>query len=151
MIRPLEPRDVEAWAAMRHRLWPHADAGDLRDEAQTFVADATDSTIDAVFVAASDDAPAVGFIEVSIRDFADGCDSMPIPHVEGWYVEPSARHAGVGRDLMHAAEVWARDGGFIEIASDTEVENVDSQNAHQHCGFEETERLVKFRKALPPL
>ena len=149
MIRPLEPRDVDAWAAMRHRLWPHADAGDLSNEAHTFAADANDSTIDAVFVAAAGDKPPAGFIEVSIRDFADGCDSMPIPHVEGWYVEPSVRRSGVGRELMHAAEAWARERGFTEIASDTEVENLESQNAHQRCGFEETERLVKFRKALP--
>lgn len=136
---------------MRHRLWPHADAGDLLNEAHTFVADANDSTIDAVFVAAEAGSQPAGFIELSIRDFADGCDSMPIPHIEGWYVEPAARRNGVGRDLMRAAEAWARERGFTEIASDTEVENVDSQHAHARCGFEETERLVKFRKALPPV
>ena len=49
---------------------------------------------------------------------------------------------------MRAAEAWSRERDFTELASDTEVENLDSQNAHAACGFEETERLVKFRKVL---
>jgi aminoglycoside 6'-N-acetyltransferase I len=90
----------------------------------------------------------VGFLELSVRDFADGCDSAPVPHVEGWYIEPPARGLALGADLMHAAETWSVERGFSELASDTEVENVASQNAHAACGFEETERLVKFRKSL---
>ena len=49
---------------------------------------------------------------------------------------------------MEAAELWARGQGFSEIASDTEVHNGASQRAHEACGFEEVERLIKFRKAL---
>jgi len=148
MIRPLEARDVEAWAAMRGRLWPHADAGDLLREAETFAARPQEAIIAAAFVAAEGANEPLGFIELSIRNFADGCDSSPIPHIEGWYVEPSAQRAGIGRDLMRAAEAWARERGFTELASDTEVENLTSQDAHVACGFEETERLVKFRKPL---
>ncbi|MGZ3498278.1 MAG: GNAT family N-acetyltransferase [Vulcanimicrobiaceae bacterium] len=73
---------------------------------------------------------------------------MPIPHIEGWYVEPSARGNGVGRRLMSAAEIWASSLGFKEIASDTEIHNEASLRAHQACGFEEVDRLIKFRKAL---
>ena len=71
-----------------------------------------------------------------------------MPHVEGWFVEAHARQHGYGSGLMRAAEAWAREGGFTELASDTEVENAASQDAHARCGFEETERLVKFRKIL---
>jgi aminoglycoside 6'-N-acetyltransferase I len=73
---------------------------------------------------------------------------MPVPHVEGWYVEPSARGRGVGRALMQAAEEWARRHGYRELGSDTEPWNADSLAAHAHCGFQETGRLVKFRKML---
>jgi aminoglycoside 6'-N-acetyltransferase I len=148
MIRPVEAGDVEAWAAMRGRLWPHADAGDLLREANAFVAGDPGTIVDAAFVAEDDARAPLGFIELSIRDFADGCDSAPIPHIEGWYVEPPARGRGLGAELMRAAEAWSRERGFIELASDTEVENVASRGAHAACGFEETERLVKFRKAL---
>ncbi len=148
MIRPLEARDVEAWGAMRARLWPHADAEDLLREAYAFIKEEEQSFLHAVFIAEDDTARPVGFLELSVRDFADGCDSAPVPHVEGWYVEPPARGLALGADLMRAAEAWSRERDFTELASDTEVENLDSQNAHAACGFEETERLVKFRKVL---
>ena len=89
-----------------------------------------------------------GFIERSIRPFADGCDSRPIAYVEGWYVEPPSRNCGVGRALMRAAEQWARDRGFTELASDTALANEVGYAAHASCGFVETERLIKLRKAL---
>lgn len=43
---------------------------------------------------------------------------------------------------------WARERGFTELASDTEVENDLSLAAHLRFGFFETERLIKFRKPL---
>jgi aminoglycoside 6'-N-acetyltransferase I len=147
-IRPLEISGVQAWARLRGALWPEADAADLLREANAFASGAPESHVDAVFVAQDQALQSIGFVELSIRDFADGCDSMPIPHIEGWYVEPTVRGQGVGAALMHAAEAWARERGFTEIASDTEVENVASQRAHAALGYEETERLVKFRKAL---
>jgi aminoglycoside 6'-N-acetyltransferase I len=132
---------------MRGRLWPHADAGDLLREAETFASGPQDAIIAAAFVADGAGEP-LGFIELSIRAFADGCDSSPVPYVEGWFVEPSAQRAGIGRDLMRAAEEWARKRGFTELASDTQVDNLASLDAHAACGFEETERQVKFRKSL---
>ena len=147
VIRAIDTRDAAAWGAMRARLWPHADSEELLREAHVFVENG-DTFINAAFIAEGDGAMPLGFIELSIRDFANGCDSMPIPFVEGWYVEPEARRQGTGRALMLAAENWAAQAGYAELASDTEVANVDSQDAHAALGFEETERLVTFRKSL---
>jgi len=133
---------------MRGRLWPDAGAAELEREARDFIAGITIPTIDAVFIAAEKTGSAIGFLELSLRAFSDGCDSMPVPYVEGWYVEPAARGAGAGRALMRAAETWSRERGFTELASDTEVGNELSLRAHEHCGFEEVERLVKLRKRL---
>jgi aminoglycoside 6'-N-acetyltransferase I len=147
-IRPVEARDLIVWAAMRKRLWPEADFGELVDEARTFLTAPGTTWLDAAFVAeAGEDAP-LGFIELTIRAFSDGCSSMPVPHIEGWYVEPAARRSGTGRALIAAAETWCRGRGFTELASDTEVHNVDSQRVHERCGFAEVDRLVKFRKPL---
>ncbi len=132
---------------MRSRLWPHADAPELASEAAGFAAGADVPTLDVVFIA-EQDGRAIGFLELSVREFSDGCDSMPVPYVEGWYVEPHARGTGVGRGLMQAAEAWSTDRGFTELASDTEIENEASLRAHERCGFEETERLIKLRKRL---
>ena len=73
---------------------------------------------------------------------------MPVVHIEGWYVEPTARGRNVGRALMHAAEEWARVRGFSELASDTEIGNEASLSAHERCGFQEVERRIKLRKSL---
>lgn len=147
VIRPVEERDAATWGEMRRRLWPHADGDELLRETDVYVRGG-DSFIGAAFIAEDGAGEPLGFIELSIRDFANGCDSMPIAFVEGWYVEPSARRKGLGRALMGAAEAWAAEGGYSELASDTEVANVGSQDAHAALGFAETERLVTFRKAL---
>ncbi len=132
---------------MRARLWPHADATELANEARDFSFGAPVRTIDVVFIAAHDDRR-IGFLELSLREFSDGCDSMPVPYVEGWYVEPAARGTGVGRALMQAAEAWSIERGFTELASDTQLDNDRSLRAHERCGFEEVERLIKLRKPL---
>ncbi len=149
-IRPVQARDAEAWLAMRARLWPAADAGELAREARGFAAGGEKGILDAVFLAEDDRARPLGFLELSVRAFSDGCDSMPVPHVEGWYVEVSARRQGFGRALVRAAEDWARARGFTELASDAELDNAAAQCAHDRCGFEEVDRLVKFRKRLFP-
>lgn len=146
MIRAFQPSDTDAWAKMRAQLWPGADA-ELEREAHDFNRGLPIPTITVVFIA-ENAGERVGFLELSVRSFSDGCESMPVPHVEGWYVQSHARGAGVGRSLMQAAEAWSRARGFTELASDTEVHNAASLQAHQHCGFEEVERLIKLRKPL---
>src|SRR5262245_20034470 len=47
-----------------------------------------------------------------------------------------------------AAEAWERSHGLKEIASDTQLENAISIQAHTALGYEEVEQLVCFRKAL---
>jgi aminoglycoside 6'-N-acetyltransferase I len=147
LIRAVTPADEATWALLRSRLWQSADAHELAAETRAFLDGATLPTIAAVFIA-EEEVTAVGFLELAVRSFSDGCDSMPVPHVEGWYVEPFARGKGVGRALMDSAENWARDRGFTELASDTEPWNERSIAAHARCGFRETERLVKFCKTL---
>jgi aminoglycoside 6'-N-acetyltransferase I len=147
-VRAVNSKDVATWAAMRVRLWPEFSAGDLAREARAYIEDASGTLIAAAFIAEDDDRQPLGFLEIGVRAFSDGCDSMPIPHVEGWYVEPFARRCGVGRRLLNAAEEWARTKQFTELASDTEIHNEMSLRAHLSTGFEEVERLIKFRKHL---
>jgi aminoglycoside 6'-N-acetyltransferase I len=131
---------------MRKALWPDAEIDELRREADTFAAGEQLSIVAAVFIA--EDSGPVGFLELSVRPYANGCDSRPVPFVEGWYVKPSARGRGVGRALMLAAEDWSRERGFLEIGSDTETSNEASAEAHERCGFAETERVIYFRKSI---
>ena len=71
-----------------------------------------------------------------------------MPYLEAWYVKPEFQGLGYGRELMRHAEDWAREGGFDELASDSEIGNTRSIEMHKHLGFEEVERVVCFLKRL---
>jgi aminoglycoside 6'-N-acetyltransferase I len=146
-IRALEPSDRDAWVAMRAALWPEADAAALAAEADAFFAHVSQNhQISAVFGAELDQ-QLVGMLELSVRDYAEGCDG-PTPYVEGWYVIPDARGQGVGAALMEAAATWSRTRRYRALASDTLLDNADGQAAHVAVGFEEVERIVLYRRPL---
>jgi aminoglycoside 6'-N-acetyltransferase I len=145
-IRSVEPRDRQAWAAMRAELWPNQDSDLLAH--QTLLHFSGAKLAEAVFISEDVDGSACGFLELGVRTSAEGCSASPVPFVEGWYVSPIARHKGAGRALMSAAEHWAIMRNFTEIASNTQVEDAQSQGAHAALGYEEVERVVTFRKSL---
>jgi aminoglycoside 6'-N-acetyltransferase I len=89
-----------------------------------------------------------GFIEVSLRNYAEGCQTSPVAYIEGWYVDAESRHGTLGTRLVQAAEAWAKRHGLKEMASDTQIENAVSIQAHKVLGYDEVERIVCFRKAL---
>ena len=143
IVRPATPADLPAWYALRVQLWPDAttptDEQDMRD----FLAAPT-----WCILLAEADGRAVGFLETSLRDYAEGCDSEPVGYLEGWFVAEPYRRQGVGAALVRAAEAWARSRGCTEMASDAELHNLGSHRAHEALGYEEVERVVLFRKTL---
>lgn len=90
----------------------------------------------------------LGFAELSLRPCAEGCTTSPVAYLEGWYVTPDARHRGVGRRLIEAAEDWGRRQGCGELASDTTLDNTVSAAAHGAAGFEDAGIVRCFRKGL---
>lgn len=89
----------------------------------------------------------MGFAEAAIRqDYVNGCDTSPVLFLEGVYVAPDARRRGVAKALFGRVEQWGALRGCEEFASDTDVANIDVQTLHRALGFEETERVVFFRK-----
>ena len=89
-----------------------------------------------------------GFIEVSLRNVAEGCTTSPVAYIEGWYVDADSRRRTLGTRLVQAAEAWARRHGLQEIASDTQIDNTVSIHAHTRLEYEEVDRIVCFRKRL---
>jgi aminoglycoside 6'-N-acetyltransferase I len=145
-VRAATPADAASWAALRAALWPHADRDELRAEADAFFAGG--GLVHAVFLWESPGGQILGMIELSLRPYADGCASSPVPYVEGWYVAPAARAHGIGRALMAAAEQWALEQGHTEMASDVLIANDASESAHKALGFAEIERVIHLRKVL---
>jgi aminoglycoside 6'-N-acetyltransferase I len=143
-VRRLEAADAVEHLRMRHALWPDANVVELAAEVRKFLINADQ----VAFVAPRRAGGLYGFVEASIRPFANGVDEAPCAFVEGWWVDADARRSGIGRALIAAVEDWARQRGFGELGSDVELDNVGSQRAHQALGFEERERVVYFRKRL---
>jgi aminoglycoside 6'-N-acetyltransferase I len=146
LVRPAEASDRSEWVRMRYALWPDADALEHEKEVDEFLAGL--GLLRLVLVAERPTGGASGFLELSVRPYAEGCTGAT-PFVEGWFVDPDQRGRGIGRALMAAAEEWARAQGFMEIASDAELENAEGIAAHASLGFEEAGRIVSFRKDLP--
>jgi aminoglycoside 6'-N-acetyltransferase I len=102
----------------------------------------------AVWVAERPAGGLCGFLEASIRPYAEGSTAQPVGYIEGWYVDPDMRRRGVGRALVASAEAWARSLGCHQMASDAEIENVVSVEGHAAIGYHEVARAVHFSKDL---
>lgn len=143
-IREIVESDRAEWVRMREALWPGA-GSDHEAETRQYFENPCEAPV--IFVAEAD-GRLVGFLELDYRRYAPGCQSSPVPFIEGWYVEPALQRRGIGRALIEAAEACARAAGHHEIASDAEVTNADGIAAHAALGYAEVERVVCFRRSL---
>ena len=142
-IREIRDDDLDEWVRMRVTLWPdcaddihRVELAEQRSEGhQVFVLDRGDGTLG-------------GFLEASVRSRVDGSASERVGYIEGWWIDPDLRARGLGRRLVERAERWTRDQGLDEIASDAEIDNQGSIEAHAALGFRETFRVVQFLKKL---
>jgi aminoglycoside 6'-N-acetyltransferase I len=143
----LSPASFHAadWLNLRTALWPDCPAAEHQQE----IAEQTANPACFAAFVARDDNAAIGLLEVAIRnDYVNGTSRSPVAFVEGIYVAPSRRRAGVAALLLGAAREWARARDCAELASDTALDNLTAQAAHLALGFEETERVVFYRMAL---
>lgn len=136
------------WLALRSAFIPEIDPAEQPAFLARFAEQSAGFT---AFVAHAGDGTAVGFAEVSVRtDYVNGCRYRPALYLEGIYVDPAFRGGGVARALCAAAGEWGRAQGCREFASDVYIDDEQSLSAHVALGFEETERVVYFRKNLSP-
>ena len=152
-VRPVYRPDLYEWVRMRTALWPDDGRSEHGGDVAAFFTTGTFRWSESlpswkVFVAERPGGGLSGFVEASIRPHWDGRSSRPVGHVEGWYVDPDVRRQGVGKKLVEAAERWAAAQGCEQMASDAPLGNTVSHEAHTALGFEESERLVHFRKRL---
>jgi aminoglycoside 6'-N-acetyltransferase I len=149
-VRRAQSADARELAALCAMLWPDGSLEEHRREVDAKITSGRAGTLPvAIFVAEDNYKELAGFIEVGLRSHADGCDiSQPVGFIEGWFVRASDRGNGAGRQLMEAAERWARENGCIEIASDALLDSELSQEAHRSLGFEVVDRCVHFKKRL---
>jgi len=138
--------DQPGWLQMRVALWADATPDDHRGYMAISLAQ-PERFLQLMMY--DEEHQPIGFIEGSIRgDYVNGTETSPVGFVEGVYVVPAWRRKGVARQLFAAIGDWARARGCRELASDALLANEASQRAHRALGFEETERVVYFRRML---
>lgn len=149
VIEPVDRATAGAWRAMRRQMGPEW----LLDDFDALVAEYLASgriqgLRHRVWIARATPGDPIGFAEVSLRPFAEGCLTAPVGYLEGWFVAESARGRGIGRLLVEACERWAAEQGCAEFASDADLDNGVSLKAHAALGFEPVADVRCFRKRL---
>jgi aminoglycoside 6'-N-acetyltransferase I len=144
-IKPCTSVEQLGWLRLRMALWPEDPAEHLA-EMQELCAQPGRY---AQFVAYSSAGEPQGLVEVALRsDYVNGTETSPVGFLEGLYVDPAFRKQGIAAQLVKTAEQWVKEQGCTEMASDALLDNSASHAVHRALGFEETERVVYFRKPL---
>lgn len=144
MIQPLTLEKLDTVTNLALRLWPDNIYEDLINEFKSLI----DHDNQRVFLY-HDNHLDVGFAHVSLRvDYVEGTHSSPVGFLEGIYVLPEYRNRGYARALITVCEQFAKESGCTEFASDCELTNIDSILMHEKLGFEETNRIVCFKKKI---
>jgi aminoglycoside 6'-N-acetyltransferase I len=144
IVREMRAADKPLWAEMRHALWPEETAAGHATQLDAIL----ESDEAWGFIVETREGVTVGFAELAIRKYANGCESQPVPFLEGIWIEEAHRRIGAGRALVAHIEAFVIARGFREIGSDAYFDNTMSHEAHRGWGFMETERVVYFRKRL---
>ena len=146
IVRQTGAGDRAIWAEMRTALWPDETSLTHAKMVDELLGDGDSLSL----IAEATDGIAVGFAEIAVRKYANGCDTRPVAFLEGVWVKPQFRRQGIGARLIAHAETLLAARGFRELGSDTWIDDCTSQAAHLAWGFSETERVVYFRKILKP-
>lgn len=134
---------LDHWLSLRKKLWPPHESDDFEQE----IRDIIESPRMTAFLAYENE-NCVGFSEIAIRDYADGCSTRNVGYLEGIFIEPEYRKRGFALALIRKAESWLIQKGCSEIASDAEIDNQPSLHWHKSAGFAELKPVVQFVKKL---
>ena len=144
MIRRATNYDSHVLAEMAIQMWDSHTVEELETEF-------TETLIDkhsAFFIKYVNNIP-VGFAQCGLRtDYVEGTESSPVGYLEGIFVEADYRKNGYARELLLACEMWAKDMGCSEFASDCELDNIGSLGFHIAMGFDEVNRIICFKKKI---
>lgn len=98
---------------------------------------------------AYNESEAIGFAQINlIHSSVDEENGVPVGYLKGIFVVEAYRQQGIAKELLTACEHWAIEQGCEELTSDCELSNDQILNFHRSVGFEESNRIVCFRKSL---
>ena len=144
MIRKASKNDIRIIADLAVLMWDDNSVDELADEFSEIVAK-DDAQI---FLKYEDDIP-VGFAQCQLRyDYVEGTETTPIGYLEGIFIMESYRNRGYAKELLNQCEMWAKDKGCKEFASDCEIDNYIRFQFHKAMNFTEANRIICFTKKL---
>ena len=144
MIKRAGIQDADTLAALAAQMWTEHAPDELAAEFRELI----QNEEAACFLKYIDGRP-VAFAQCQLRhDYVEGTDSSPVGYLEGIFVSEAYRKKGAAAALLAACEDWAKKQGCAEFASDCELDNADSLRFHLAAGFEETNRIICFKKKL---
>ena len=144
MIKCADRDDADVLAGLAIQMWTDNDLDGLADEFRELL-----KNEDAACFLAHIDSQPVAFAHCQLRhDYVEGTGSSPVGYLEGLFVSEEYRGKGYAAELLAECEKWAKEKGYVEFASDCELDNADSLKFHEAMGFEETNRIICFKKSL---
>ena len=144
MVKKASNEDRRVLAELAVQMWDSHNVDELELEFEEII----NSESADFFIKYVDNEP-VGFAQCSLRvDYVEGTDSSPVGYLEGIFIDANCRNNGYAKELLIASEKWAKDMGCSEFASDCELDNADSLQFHIAMGFEETNRIICFKKGI---
>lgn len=144
MIKKAGIEDLVDVAKLAVLMWNENTVQDLVDEFSDLILRGNTQ----FFLEYDQDIP-VGFAQCQLRyDYVEGTDTSPVGYLEGIFIMEEFRHKGYAKELLSECEIWARQKGCREFASDCEIDNTSSFGFHMALGFEEANRIICFTKKL---
>lgn len=144
IIKIAKKDDIKDLTAMALKIFHGSIENELIDEFSELI-----NNDNACIYIAQDNNKIIGFVQCQLRfDYVEGTKTSPVGYIEGIFVENEYRKRGIARELIDMCEIWCKNKGCFEIASDCELLNTQSINFHLKLGFEEANRIVCFKKDL---
>lgn len=142
MVQRADIKDCRILSQLAVQMWD----GHTEEELENGFMEEMESGKTAFFIKYAFSQP-VGFAQCGLRhDYVEGTETSPVGYLEGIFVEEEYRENGYAKEMLLACEKWAKDMGCTEFASDCELDNAGSYAFHMAMGFEETNRVICFKK-----
>lgn len=139
-IRPALPADAPTLATLLGHLgYPKNEAAELPARLRTL-----EQSGDAVLVAELDDGRVVGMAALHLMTVFHF--DRPLGYITAFVTDPTVRRQGIGKQLLAAAEEWARSKGCYRLALTSAEHRKDAHAFYPANGFPETGR--RFGKDL---
>lgn len=144
MIREASKTDIQIVAELAVLLWDGHLVDDLAHEFSEII-----SQKDARIFLKFEKGIPVGFAQCQLRhDYVEGTETTPVGYLEEIFILEGYRNRGYAKELLNECEMWAKDKGCKEFASDCEIDNDSSFKFHKAMNFREANRIICFTKKL---